>query len=444
MKRFQVLKALAIAGVLAASVVVLSACGGDPNSGVAATVNGTEIPEKDVTQEVAHVRAQSGLSDNEQWGKYLVQNDMTAESVRETIIDNLVEDHLIVEAATELEIEVSDEEVDETINKFKENYSSDTSWQNALEQAGFTEDSYRESVKSSMVQKKVGEHFEGQVEPTDEDYVSSAKTYASYYNGAKRTSHVLVSVSNQNDTEEMATAKATADDIIVRLNNGSLSFEDAVSEYSGDEGSKENGGDVGWDKLNSFVTEYTDAIKDLHAGDITPEPALSQYGYHVIKVTEEFNAPEADQITSMDQIPEAFQENIKRMAVSVKANTLYTDWLDEVKESAEIEINPMPKGLPYDIDLKKYQEEKEAQDAASEADSADTTTDGADVPADTTSDGTDMPVDNAVADEYLGDAADNGAALDATTNPDGTTTIDATADVTAEGETAEPQSGAAQ
>ena len=200
MKRFQVLKALAIAGVLAASVVVLSACGGDPNSGVAATVNGTEIPEKDVTQEVAHVRAQSGLSDNEQWGKYLVQNDMTAESVRETIIDNLVEDHLIVEAATELEIEVSDEEVDETINKFKENYSSDTSWQNALEQAGFTEDSYRESVKSSMVQKKVGEHFEGQVEPTDEDYVSSAKTYASYYNGAKRTSHVLVSVSNQNDT----------------------------------------------------------------------------------------------------------------------------------------------------------------------------------------------------------------------------------------------------
>ena len=68
-------------------------------------------------------------------------------------------------------------------------------------------------------------------------------------------------------------------------------------------------------------------------------------------MTEVFDAPEADDITSMDQIPEAFRQNIQDMAVSVKANTLYTDWLAEVKEGAEIDIKPMPKGLPYDICL---------------------------------------------------------------------------------------------
>lgn len=405
MKIARPLRTMLLVGALSACVCGLVACSeSNASSGVAATVNGQEISEQAVTDEVAHIRAQSGLSDKDQWGKFLVQNDMTPESVRENVIDTMVEKKLIKDACADLDIVIEDSEVDEAINSFKENYQSDESWKNALEQAGFTEESYRDNINGSMAEKKVGEHFEEQVEVTDEDYVSSAKTYASYYDGAKRSSHILFKVEDANDTEAVDNARTQAEEVLARINDGSLDFAAAAAEYSGDEGSAENGGDVGWDKLNSFVDEYTDALSDLELGQVS-EPVESQYGFHIIKVTEVFDAPEADDITSMDQIPEAFRQNIQDMAVSVKANTLYTDWLAEVKEGAEIDIKPMPKGLPYDIDLAPYEEEKAEDDAA-----ADTAGDAAtDTAGDTAGDGIDTAIGDPVAEDVTDEVTDPAA-----------------------------------
>lgn len=408
MKIARPLRTMLLVGALSACVCGLVACSeSNASSGVAATVNGQEISEQAVTDEVAHIRAQSGLSDKDQWGKFLVQNDMTPESVRENVIDTMVEKKLIKDACADLDIVIEDSEVDEAINSFKENYQSDESWKNALEQAGFTEESYRDNINGSMAEKKVGEHFEEQVEVTDEDYVSSAKTYASYYDGAKRSSHILFKVEDANDTEAVDNARTQAEEVLARINDGSLDFAAAAAEYSGDEGSAENGGDVGWDKLNSFVDEYTDALSDLELGQVS-EPVESQYGFHIIKVTEVFDAPEADDITSMDQIPEAFRQNIQDMAVSVKANTLYTDWLAEVKEGAEIDIKPMPKGLPYDIDLAPYEEEKAEDDAAADT-AGDAATDTAGDTAATDMAGTDTAgdgIDTAIGDPVAEDVTD--------------------------------------
>lgn len=408
MKIARPLRTMLLVGALSACVCGLAACSeSNASSGVAATVNGQEISEQAVTDEVAHIRAQSGLSDKDQWGKFLVQNDMTPESVRENVIDTMVEKKLIKEACADLDIVIEDSEVDDAVNSFKENYQSDESWRNALEQAGFTEESYRDNINGSMAEKKIGEHFEEQVEVTDEDYVNSAKTYASYYDGAKRSSHILFSVEDANDTEAVDNARAQAEEVLARINDGSLDFAAAAAEYSGDEGSAENGGDVGWDKLNSFVDEYTDALSDLELGQVS-EPVESQYGFHIIKVTDAFDAPEADDITSMDQIPEAFRQNIQDMAVSVKANTLYTDWLAEVKDGAEIDIKPMPKGLPYDIDLAPYEEEKAEDDAATDT-AGDAATDTAGDTAATDMAGTDAAgdgIDTAIGDPVAEDATD--------------------------------------
>ena len=45
-----------------------------------------------------------------------------------------------------------------------------------------------------------------------------------------------------------------------KINAGEISFDDAVSKYSEDTGSKDNKGDVGWDKLTSFVDEYQSCL----------------------------------------------------------------------------------------------------------------------------------------------------------------------------------------
>ena len=366
------LKAALVTCAVAACVCGLAACSGsDASGGVAATVNGTEIPEQKVTDQIEHIREQSNLTEDDQWGQFLVENDMTPSSVREQIIDTLTEQELIMQGAAELGITVEDSEIDEYIDNMKANYDSDEAWNSALEQAGFTADEYRETIKESLYEQKVGDHFEEQAEVTDEDYVTSAQTYASYYDGAKRSSHILFGVDDTSDEDAMNKAKEQAEDVRSQIEAGTLKFEDAVEQYSTDDSSKEAGGDVGWDKLESFVSEYTDALENLEVDQLS-EPVESEYGVHIIKVTETYTAPEdTSTITSLDQIPEAFRDKIKEMAVSVKSNSDYTDWLDELKEKADIVVNDMPSGLPYDIDLTPYQEAADAEDAEEEEADAD-------------------------------------------------------------------------
>ncbi len=54
-----------------------------------------------------------------------------------------------------------------------------------------------------------------------------------------------------------------------KINSGEISFDDAVNKYSEDTGSKEKKGDVGWDKLTSFVDSYQTALSGLNKGDVS-------------------------------------------------------------------------------------------------------------------------------------------------------------------------------
>ena len=366
MKKSRFVTAALVACVVAACLCGLAACSNSSDSasgGTAATVNGTAIPEQKVTDQIEQIREQSGLTEEDQWGQFLVENDMTPSSVRSQIIDTLTEQEVIMQGASELGITVEDSEVDEYINNMKANYDSDEAWNKALEQAGFTEDSYRTTIKESLYEQKVGEHFEEEAQVTDEDIVTSAQTYASYYDGAKRSSHILIGVDDTSDEQAVADATAKAEELIAQINAGA-DFAELAKANSTDTGSAENGGDVGWDQLNSFVTEYTDALANLELNQVSG-PVTSQYGVHIIKCTEVYNAPEdTSTITSIEQIPEAFRSTIEDMAKSVKANSDYTAWLDQKKEAADIVVNDMPSGLPYDIDLSKYQKEEDSESSS--------------------------------------------------------------------------------
>lgn len=84
--------------------------------------------------------------------------------------------------------------------------------------------------------------------------------------------HILV------DKEEDAKA------IIDKLDKGEK-FAD-LAKQSKDPGSKENGGDLGWNVPGSFVKPFSDAMVKLDKGGYTHTPVKSDFGYHVIQVEE--------------------------------------------------------------------------------------------------------------------------------------------------------------
>ena len=413
MKKSHIMKAVCAVGLSAACVWSLAACtSGDQASGdsgaVAATVGDVPISEDTVTKYIESIRSQMGVTDEDSWGNWLAHNGYTPESVREEVVNSYVQRELIKKGADERGITVDSTEVDGYVDQMKQNYDTDEKWQEALTQAGMTEDEYRSEIELQLKNRGLLESFASDEEPSEEDLLQYAQMYATTYDGAKRSSHILFDSGDE----------ATAREVLDKLNAGELDFAEAAKEYSKD-GSASDGGDVGWDKTSSFVEEYQTALdgleKDQMSGLVT-----STYGIHIIKCTDVFTAPE--EVTSLDQIPSDWVDSIKSSLKSQKQSEAYQQWLEEYKESSDVVINPMPEGLPYAVDMSKYQT---SDDAAAE-DGSDEGSDASNESgenADAAADAADGAADGTDAGESTGESSDNakdaGASADNAANGEG-------------------------
>lgn len=381
MKASTIAKTVCAVSLSALCVVGITACSGNSTSGskgvggVAATVNGAEIQEEEVTASVESIRSQMSLTDEDAWGEWMVKNNYTPEKIREQIIDDLAFNQLIIQGADEKGIEVSDAEVQSYVDDTKQKYPSEDKWQDALKDVNMTEDDYRAKLRVGLLSQALLKTFGS--DPSDEDVLSYAQTYISSFDGAKRSSHILF---DADDTE-------TAQSVLDQINAGTLDFAEAAKTYSKDN-SGQNGGDVGWDKLNHFVSEYTAGLADLSKGQVSGL-VTSSFGIHIIKCTDEFHAP--DELTSLDQLPSEFVEQFRSSLKSSNQSKAYQQWLSDAKENADIEIKDMPSGLPYDLDMSKYQSDDSSDSSSTDGDgsSADnevSATDASSTSSDTASD----------------------------------------------------------
>lgn len=413
MKKVKYLKALIALGVVTACGCMLAACsGGSDASGsasaesgaVAATVNGVEIYENEITDQIQAARQSYGLEEEEAWAQYLIDSATTPEEVRKSIVDSFVDQKLVKAGIEELGLSVEDSEIDSYVDSMRGNFDSDEAWAEALEQAGFTEDSYRENIKNSLLQQKLNEHFEDEAKVEDKDVLESANTVASYYDGAKRSSYIFFSVDDAGDGQAMTDAKARAQVVLDEINTGA-DFAEKAKASSEDEATAANGGDAGWDVNNYIGEEYSTALDELSEGQISGL-VESDNGVYIIKCTEVFVAPE--KLTKLDQLPEEFRDSIEQMAKSTKVQNDYDAWLTGLREAADIVINDMPADVPYNIDLTAYQ--SASDESADTADGEDVDADG-EADSDASADAEGEDVEEVVVEETEDASADAEEAL---------------------------------
>lgn len=337
--------------------------------GVAATVNGVKITEDTVTEQIMSTRSSMGYDSDEDWANYLASNNMTPESYRENVINSLADQLLVSQAERDNNISVSDDEVEKAWQDAVANYDSEDAFIELLGQIGYTEDTYKESLRQNLMTQKLYEAVAPVDDPTDDEIVAYANESLDTYNGAKRSSHILIKVDSDADDATREEAKQKAQDILDKINAGEISFEDAAKKYSEDS-SASKGGDVGWDKLTTFVNAYQQALDGLDKGQISGV-VESDYGYHIIECTDVFSVD--GQVTSVDQIPEDLRDTFSSSIKSTKQSAAYNDWLTKTREEADIQINDMPSDVPYNVDMSK------AGSSSDDADSsgADTGTDSA-------------------------------------------------------------------
>jgi len=101
-----------------------------------------------------------------------------------------------------------------------------------------------------------------------------------------------------------------AKQIVAQLKEGAI-FDKIAAEKSEDQGSKAQGGDLGWSLPGRYVASFGDALKKLKKGQLTDPPVRTQFGWHVIRLEDErpFKVP------TFEQVKQQVQQQLQQQAI---------------------------------------------------------------------------------------------------------------------------------
>jgi peptidyl-prolyl cis-trans isomerase SurA len=141
--------------------------------------------------------------------------------------------------------------------------------------------------------------------------------------GQTRARHILIKLSEVVSEKD---AKRKMDGIKERLDHGTK-FEEMARQYSED-GSANNGGDLGWVNPGDTVPPFEKAMNALGLGEIS-EPVLSPFGWHIIQVQER---------RQQDMTKEASRLKARQEIRARKSEEAYQDWIRELRDRAFVEL----------------------------------------------------------------------------------------------------------
>ncbi|SFJ63302.1 foldase protein PrsA [Halobacillus dabanensis] len=274
------MKKVAITAALAASVFTLSACSSNADESEAVVeTNGGEVTKEEFYEELKN-----------QYGEQVLQS-------------------LVMKEVLNNNYEVSEEAVNQEFETIKEQYGEN--FESLLQQNGFSdEEEFKETVRMSLLQEKAASDGIEITEEEMQNYYERMKTEI-------QASHILV------EDEE------TAKEVKQKLEDGE-DFGALASEYSSD-GSAEQGGKLGWFGPGEMVAEFEDKAYELEPGEVS-EPVQSQFGYHIIKVTDKREKEDVESFEDM-------KDEIKRTLTSQKVDQAeLQSKMDQLIDEAEVDV----------------------------------------------------------------------------------------------------------
>lgn len=136
---------------------------------------------------------------------------------------------------------------------------------------------------------------------------------------AARASHILIKPDAQTP-EAKAAAKAKAQDILNKIKAGA-DFG-AMARQFGSDGTKDQGGDLGWFEEGRMVPEFSKAVFAASSPGLLPNLVETSFGYHIIKVT----APKTTKTYQLAAVVKTVQpSDATRDAAYAKAEQLQAD-----------------------------------------------------------------------------------------------------------------------
>ena len=249
------------------------------------------------------------------------------------VLDEMVNEELIVQAAEAAKIEIESSEVQAALDEIKQqNNLDDAGLASALAGQGYTLSNYKHEMRRQLLRfRAVNQLVAPKVQITDED------VRARYDQMARRTeqvqavklAHMLFRLPEHATEQQIATAKDKAGKAIARVKAGEDFAKVAASE-SEDDSTKATGGELGWFQRGSMANpEWEPIVFAMEKGDVRG-PVTGPQGFHVFQVTE----VKRSDLKPFPEMKEQLQRELRRREMDKQTQT----WVEDLRKKAYIDI----------------------------------------------------------------------------------------------------------
>lgn len=272
--------------------------------------------------------------------------------IKDRVVNELIVKALLNQEMQKRGIEVTNKDVDDAVKEIIDKVGSKEQLDALLKQNGISNSQFKKDLKEEVKMKKLAK----ELGPSNVSDAEAKKFYNDNISKFKhpdkvRASHILISVNpqeieevvksdpnNKNIDETAVKAKvaaevqakeAKANQILAEAKKNPTQFAKLAKENSEDTATANKGGDLGFFAAKEMVPEFSKAAFSMKPNTISDKPVKTQFGYHIIMVTDR-SAAGQDPFEKVKPSIKAYLENQKQIELIDKLT-------ESLKKSAKIE-----------------------------------------------------------------------------------------------------------
>ena len=317
----------------------------DSGPDIAVTVNGVKILESEI-EELIQPQLEMIAKQSAQLPPKFAEQYAT--QLRDQYIEQTIRRILLDEKVKQANIVITDEQVTSTIQEIAAGQKEPLTveqFKQKLAEYGQSFDTVKEDLRRGLARNQFMEtQWAGKINVTEEDaqkyYQENTKQFETPEQ--VRASHILIKPEfidpnvdpNADPNEAKAVAKTKTEDLLKQLKDGA-DFAELAKIHSTCP-SAPKGGDLGFFPRGQTTPAFENVAFELEIGKIS-EIVETEYGYHIIKVTEHKDAS----TTSFEQA----KEDIIQQLIQTKQSELAEEYIESLKTGANI-VYPAGKEPP--------------------------------------------------------------------------------------------------
>lgn len=205
--------------------------------------------------------------------------------LQEQVLEHLIMQRLQMSLAERMGLEISEAEIDQTIERMRaQNQLSADDFLAKLNADGLSLNQLRQQLRNEITIQKVQQarvYYRIQISEQEVDNFLSSEEGKFWLSPEYQLGHILLSFQGNGRGDDLEQTRARAEAVYRELQAGADFRSLAVAQSGGQNALQ--GGDLGWRKSAELPELFTNELKDATVGGLTA-PFKSGAGFHILKV----------------------------------------------------------------------------------------------------------------------------------------------------------------